>query len=281
MRCIDKLHLDHPFAGARMLRDLLRTEGHELWRKHFGTLMRKMGSEALYRRQNKSKRHAAHRVYPYLLRNLPIERPDQVWAMDITYLPMKRGFVYLTVLLDWARRRILSWRLSNTLTSDVCVEALEEAVIRHGCPEIMNSDQGSQFTRPEVIATLQTNGIAISMDGKGCWRDNVFVERLWRTITTSRGSTCAPTKASATPRRISRATSPCTRAAGRTAALTGASPINVYFAGPPTCSSRLNPAGTSLVAHRELSNWAEPNSNAWSKQASPRRWLSWHACASC
>jgi len=182
MRRIDELHLEHPFAGSRMLRDMLRREGHEVGRKHVGTLMAKMGIEALYRRQNTSKRHAAHRIYPYLLRNVAIERPNHVWAMDITYLPMKRGFVYLAVVLDWATRRVLSWRLSNSMTADFCVEALEEAIVRYGSPEIMNTDQGSQFTSSEFITTLQANGIAISMDGKGCWRDNVFVERLWKSI---------------------------------------------------------------------------------------------------
>jgi len=182
MRRIDELHLEHPFAGSRMLRDMLRRDGHEIGRKHVATLMRKMGIEALYRRQNTSKRHAAHRIYPYLLRNVAIERPNHVWAMDITYLPMSRGFVYLAVVLDWATRRILSWRLSNSMTADFCVEALEEAVVRYGSPEIMNTDQGSQFTSSEFTGTLQANGIAISMDGKGCWRDNVFVERLWKSI---------------------------------------------------------------------------------------------------
>lgn len=182
MRRVDELHLGHPYAGARMLRDMLRCEGHIIGRKHVTTLMRRIGIEALCRRQNTSQRHAAHRIYPYLLRELAIERPNQVWAMDITYLPMKRGFVYLTVVLDWATRRILSWRLSNSLTADFCVEALEEAMARYGRPEIMNTDQGSQFTSSEFIATLEANKIAISMDGKGCWRDNVFVERLWKTI---------------------------------------------------------------------------------------------------
>jgi len=182
MRRIDELHLEHPFAGSRMLRDMLRRECHEVGRKHVGTLMAKMGIEALYRRQNTSKRHAAHRIYPYLLRNVAIERPNHVWAMDITYLPMKRGFVYLAVVLDWATRRVLSWRLSNSMTADFCVEALEEAIVRYGSPEIMNTDQGSQFTSSEFITTLESNGIAISMDGKGCWRDNVFVERLWKSI---------------------------------------------------------------------------------------------------
>jgi putative transposase len=182
MRRLDELHLEYPFAGSRMLRDMLRRDGQAVGRKRVSTLMRKMGIEALYRRRNTSQRHAGHRIYPYLLRNLPIERPNHVWAMDITYLPMKRGFVYLTVVLDWATRRVLSWRLSNSMTADFCVEALEEAIQHYGRPEIMNTDQGSQFTGSEFISTLVANGIAISMDGKGCWRDNVFVERLWKSV---------------------------------------------------------------------------------------------------
>jgi len=182
MRRIDELHLEHPFAGARMLRDLLRQEGYTIGRKHVATLMRTMGIEALYRKANTSRRHPEHRIYPYLLRGLTIDRPNQVWAMDITYLPMARGFVYLAVVLDWATRRILAWRLSNSLTADFCVEALDEAITRYGVPEIMNTDQGSQFTGTEFIATLTQHAIRISMDGKGCWRDNVFVERLWKTI---------------------------------------------------------------------------------------------------
>ena len=140
MRRIDELHLDHPFAGARMLRDLLRPEGFAVGRKHVATLMRRMGIEALYRKANTSRRHPAHRIYPYLLRGLTIDRPNQVWAMDITYLPMARGFVYLAVVLDWATRRILAWRLSNSLTADFCTEALEEAIMRFGVPDIMNTD---------------------------------------------------------------------------------------------------------------------------------------------
>ena len=182
MRRIDELHLEHPFAGARMLRDLLRQEGYTIGRKHVATLMRTMGIEALYRKANTSRRHPEHRIYPYLLRGLTIDRPNQVWAMDITYLPMARGFVYLAMVLDWATRRILAWRLSNSLTADFCVEALDEAITRYGVPEIMNTDQGSQFTGTEFIATLTQHAIRISMDGKGCWRDNVFVERLWKTI---------------------------------------------------------------------------------------------------
>ena len=182
MRRIDELHLDFPFAGARMLRDLLRGEGRRVGRGRVARLMRLMGIEAIYRRKNTSRRHPEHAVFPYLLRGLTIDRPNQVWAMDITYLPMKRGFVYLAVVLDWATRRVLSWRLSNTLTADFCCEAVEEAIARFGKPEIFNTDQGSQFTGSEFVGLLQGHKIRISMDGKGCWRDNVFVERLWRSV---------------------------------------------------------------------------------------------------
>jgi putative transposase len=182
MRRIDELHLEHPFAGSRMLRDLLRKEGYPVNRKRVRRLMKKMGIEALYRKPNTSARHAAHPVYPYLLRNQTIDRPNQVWAMDITYIPMRRGFVYLAAVLDWATRRVLSWRVSNTLTTDFCLDAVNEAIARHGCPEIFNTDQGSQFTSQEFTGLLKTHSIQISMDGKGCWRDNVFVERLWKSV---------------------------------------------------------------------------------------------------
>ncbi len=182
MRRMDELHLDFPFAGSRMLRDLLRNEGQPVGRKRVRRLMRQMGIEALYRKPNTSRRHAAHLIYPYLLRNLSIERPNHVWATDITYIPMRRGFVYLVAIVDWYSRRVLAWCLSNTLTTDFCIEALEEAIIRYGTPEIFNTDQGSQFTSAEFTGVLKAHDIRISMDGKGCWRDNVFVERLWRTI---------------------------------------------------------------------------------------------------
>jgi len=182
MRRIDEIHLEHPFAGARMLRDMLRREGYEIGRKHVATLMKRIGIEALYRRPNTSKPNLAHRIYPYLLRDLAIDRPNQVWAMDITYIPMARGFVYLSAVMDWASRRVLAWRLSNTMTTDASIEALEEAIVKYGTPEIMNTDQGSQFTSADFIGVLDTNQIRISMDGKGCWRDNVFVERLWKSI---------------------------------------------------------------------------------------------------
>ena len=182
MRRIDALHLDYPFAGARMLRDLLRREGHTIGRKRVRTLMTRMGINAVYRKPRTSQRHPAHTVYPYLLRHLEITRPNQVWAADITYIPMRRGFVYLFAVLDWASRRVLAWRLSNTLTTDFCIEAVQEAVTRYGTPDIFNTDQGSQFTSLEFTGLLKAHGIAISMDGRGCWRDNVLVERLWKSI---------------------------------------------------------------------------------------------------
>ena len=182
MRRIDRLHLEYPFAGSRMLRDLLKQDGYKIGRRHVRTLMKKMGIDALYRRPNTSRRHAKNKIYPYLLRNLKVERPNQVWAADITYIPMRRGFLYLVIVLDWYSRKVLAWRLSNTLTTDFCIEALEEAIELYGVPEIFNTDQGSQFTSVEFTGLLKEHGIRISMDGKGCWRDNVFVERLWRTI---------------------------------------------------------------------------------------------------
>ena len=182
MRRIDELHLERPFAGSRMMRDLLKGEGHFIGRKHVVTLMKTMGIEALYRKPNTSRRHAAHPIYPYLLRNLAIERPNHVWAMDITYVPMARGFVYLAAVMDWASRRVLAWRVSISMSTDFCIDALEEALALYGKPEIFNTDQGSQFTSLEFTGVLQARHIQISMDGKGCWRDNVFVERLWKSI---------------------------------------------------------------------------------------------------
>jgi putative transposase len=182
MRRIDELHLELPFAGSRMLRDLLNGEGFAVGRRHVGTLMQKMGVEAIYKKSNSSKRHPEHPVFPYLLRHLSIDRPNQVWAADITYIPMARGFVYLMAVIDWYSRKILSWRISNSLTADFCVEALEEALNRHGQPEIFNTDQGSQFTSADFIEVLKRKKIQISMDGKGAWRDNVFVERLCKSI---------------------------------------------------------------------------------------------------
>ena len=182
MRRMDELHLELPFAGSRMLRDLLNAEGLVIGRRHVATLMKRMGMEAIYRRPNTSKPAPGHKIYPYLLRHLAVIRPNQVWAMDITYIPMARGFVYLTAVVDWFSRRVLAWRLSITLEAEFCIEALEEALARHGRPDIFNTDQGSQFTSTDFTGVLLKAGIAISMDGKGAWRDNVFVERLWRTI---------------------------------------------------------------------------------------------------
>jgi putative transposase len=182
MRRIDKLHLEFPFAGSRMLQGFLVREGYKIGRRHVATLMKRMGIEALYRRPNTSKPAPGHTIFPYLLRKLPVTRPNQVWATDITYIPMARGFVYLAAVVDWFSRKVLSWRLSITLDAAFCIEAVEEAIARYGKPEIFNSDQGSQFTSVAFTGLLMKNRIKISMDGKGAWRDNVFVERLWRTI---------------------------------------------------------------------------------------------------
>ncbi len=182
MRRLDELHLQFPFAGSRMLRGLLAGEGIKVGRRHVRTLMKRMGIEALYRRPRTTKPEPGHKIYPYLLRDMVITRPNHVWAMDITYIPMARGFVYLAAVLDWASRRVLSWRLSITMEAAFCVEALEEALAKYGKPEIFNTDQGSQFTGAAFTGVLAKNDIAISMDGKGAWRDNVFVERLWRSI---------------------------------------------------------------------------------------------------
>src|SRR5712664_1673411 len=182
MRHLDRLHLEFAFAGSRMLRGLLASEGCKIGRRHVKTLMRRMGIEALYRRPRPTRPAPRHKIYPYLLRGMKITRPNQAWAMDITYIPMARGFVYLAVVLDWATRRVLAWRLSITMEAAFCVETLEDAMARYGKPEIFNTDQGSQFTGSAFTSVLADNGIAISMDGKGAWRDNVFVERLWRSV---------------------------------------------------------------------------------------------------
>ena len=182
MRRIDELHMNYPFAGSRMLRDMLSQQGLEVGRRHVRALMRRMGIETLYRRPNTSKPAPGQKIYPYLLRGLPVTRPNQVWAMDITYIPMARGFVYLAAVIDWFSRRVLSWRVSITMDTSFCIEALEEALSRHGKPEIFNTDQGSQFTSEAFTGRLKEEGIQISMDGKGRWADNVFVERLWRSL---------------------------------------------------------------------------------------------------
>ncbi len=182
MRRIDELHLEFPFAGSRMLRDLLRQEGIEIGRQHVATLMKKMAIEAIYRRPNTSKPAPGHKIYPYLLRKMAIVQPNQVWATDISYIPMAKGFVYLVAIVDWFSRKVLAWRVSITMEADFCVEALEEALARYGKPQIFNTDQGSQFTSMAFTGVLLREEIAISMDGRGAWRDNVIVERLWRSV---------------------------------------------------------------------------------------------------
>jgi len=182
MRRIDELHLNYPFAGSRMLRGLLAQQNLEVGRRHIKTLMRKMAIEAIYRKPNTSKPAPGNRIYPYLLRNLVVSRPNQVWAMDITYIPMARGFVYLAAVVDWFSRRILTWKLSITMDTSFCIEALEEALSMNEKPEIFNTDQGSQFTSETFTERLKKEGIKISMDGRGRWRDNVFVERVWKSI---------------------------------------------------------------------------------------------------
>jgi putative transposase len=182
MRLIDEIHLNHPYMGSRSIRDQLQDMGHQVGREHVGTLMKKIGIAALYPKPKLSKPHPDHKVYPYLLRGLEISRANHVWATDITYLPMAKGFCYLVAIMDWASRRVLAWRLSNTLDVSFCTEALEEAIMRYGIPEIFNSDQGSQFTSEKFTGILNTHGISISMDGRGRWMDNVFVERLWRSV---------------------------------------------------------------------------------------------------
>ena len=182
MRRIDELHLEYPFMGSRMLRDMLHREGIAVGRRHVATLMRRMGIEALYRRPNTSRPAPGHKIYPCLLRGLKVDHPNQVWAMDITYVPMARGFVYLAAVVDWFSRRVLAWRLSITMEAAFCIEAVEEALAKYGRPDIFNTDQGSQFTSAAFTGVLLNNAIAISMDGKGSWRDNVFVERIWKSV---------------------------------------------------------------------------------------------------
>ena len=182
MRRLDEVHLTHPFLGARRLARLLQREGVDVGRRHVGTLMSLMGIEAIYRKKRTSLPAKGHRIYPYLLRDVVIARPNQVWATDVTYLPMAKGFAYLVAILDLYSRKVLAFRVSNTLATDFCIEALGEALRRYGAPEIFNTDQGSQFTDEAFTAVLAAQGVRISMDGKGRWIDNVFVERLWRSV---------------------------------------------------------------------------------------------------
>jgi putative transposase len=182
MRVIDEVHLKYPFYGSRKVRDELKDRGFKVGRGHVRTLMQKMGIEALYQKPRLSEPHPGHKIYPYLLRDLEISRANQVWVADICYLPMAKGFCYLVAVMDWASRRVLSWRLSNTLDPSFCTEALEEALKNFGAPEVFNTDQGSQFTSEVFTEILNAQGIRISMDGKGRWMDNVFIERLWKSV---------------------------------------------------------------------------------------------------
>lgn len=182
MRLIDELFLEDPTYGARQMARHLKRMGYCIGRKRVSRLMLKMGIEAIYQKPKTSKPHPEHKKYPYLLRELAITEPDQVWCADITYIPMRRGFLYLVAIMDWASRKILSWRLSNTLDDDFCVSALKEALVKYGRPGIFNTDQGSQFTSIDFTQTLIDAGVSISMDGKGRWMDNVMIERLWRTL---------------------------------------------------------------------------------------------------
>lgn len=182
MRLIDEQYLETPWYGARQMARHLRREGYGVGRKRIGRLMRQMGLCAIYQKPNTSKPHPQHKIYPYLLRGMSIDRPNQVWCADISYIPMRRGFLYLVAIMDWASRKVLSWRLSNTMDADFCVAALEDALARYGKPEIFNTDQGSQFTSDEFTGALKDADIRISMDGKGRWMDNVMIERLWRSL---------------------------------------------------------------------------------------------------
>lgn len=182
MRRLDELHLNYPFLGARRLARMLQREGFAVGREHVGTLMHRMGIEAIYRKKRTSIPAQGHTIYPYLLTNVALERANQVWAADITYVPLAKGFAYLVAILDLYSRKVLAFRVSNALTSEFCVEALEEALARYGAPDIFNSDQGSQFTDDDFTTPLKATGVRISMDGKGRWIDNVFVERLWRSV---------------------------------------------------------------------------------------------------
>ena len=182
MQLIDEIHLKRPFYGSRRIRDDLQDLGYPVNRKRVQRLMRKMGIMALYPKVNTSRPGKGHKIYPYLLRGLTIDRPNQVWATDLTYIPMAKGFVYVVAIMDWYSRKVLAWRVSNSMDADPCVEALEEAISRYGAPDIFNTDQGSQFTSDAFTGVLKEADIKISMDGKGRWVDNVFVERLWRSL---------------------------------------------------------------------------------------------------
>ena len=182
MRLIDEIHLNHPYLGTRGIRNELWNKGHKVGRSHVRTLMRKMDIEALYRKPRLTKTHPEHTIYPYLLRGLTITEANAVWCSDITYIPMHKGFCYLVAIMDWVSRKVLAWRLSNTLDTSFCIDALEEAIALYGTPQIFNTDQGSQFTSDDFTDVLKKHDIRISMDGRGRWMDNVFIERLWKSV---------------------------------------------------------------------------------------------------
>lgn len=182
MRRIDEQFMETPFYGSRQMARHLKRQGYDVGRKRIRRLMARMGLQAVYQKPKTTVRHPEHRTYPYLLRGLVIDRPDQVWCADITYIPMRRGFLYLVAIMDWYSRKVLAWRLSNTMDVEFCIAALEEAMMKHGRPEIFNTDQGSQFTSPRFTEILRDAGVRLSMDGRGRWLDNVFIERLWRSL---------------------------------------------------------------------------------------------------
>ena len=258
MRRMDELHLELPFAGSRMLRDLLNQEGIEIGRRHVATLMKRMGIEALYRKPNTSKPAPGHKIYPYLLRGLTIDRPNQVWAMDITYVPMARGFVYLAAVIDWFSRRVLAWRLSITMEAAFCVEALEEALARHGKPEIFNTDQGSQFTS-EAFTGVLTGGGDRHQHGR---QGRVARQRLRRAalaIGQVRGGLSPGLRHGRRGPRLDRPVSqPSTMAAGRIRALTGSTPDRAYFSQAAADRGGLNPAEAPPIEPEKLFGQTEP-----------------------
>src|SRR5262245_21756734 len=261
MRQIDRLHMEFPFAGSRMLRRILAANGSKVGRRHVKTLMSRMGIEALYRRPRTTKPGPGHKIFPYLLRGVEIARPNQVWAMDITYVPMRKGFVYLAVVLDWFSRRVLSWRVSITMEASFCIAALEEALARHGRPELFNTDQGSQFTCAAFTGVLAKHAIRISMDGKGAWRDNVFVERLWRTGT--RRSTCGPTTACRKRAPRSAAISISTIGGGRIRALTGERPSKPTSEMRACCRSAWQPNPGRRSTYRSGKSVRTSGATSW------------------
>jgi len=231
---IDRLHMEYPFMGARMLRDTLKPRGFVVGRRHVTRLMRAMAIEAIYRQKSTSKRNPEHAVFPYLLRDLTIEKPNHVWSADITYIPMQRGFLYLFAVMDWATRRILAWRLSNTLTTDFCIDAVEDAIEQHGAPAIFNTDQGVQFTSGDFVRLIrEQHGIALSMDGKGCWRDNVMIERFWKSLKYEEVFLHAYEGASAAKAGIGKYID-FYNSARPHSTLDGRTPDAVYFSPPPT-----------------------------------------------